>query len=143
MGELASDKNLNQGVALSSVDWRPAEGWHGFVRPDFSAMFIEGETACGKHMTEEALLSSSAAAVTLCSLLPGTFLSSFVSGSLPCPTSPSLLFSFRRILLFEYLPTVCNCTMCLPGAQGDQETGSDPRELELRTVVCYCVSAGN
>lgn len=85
MGELASDKNLNQGAALSSVDWRPAEGWHGFVRPDFSAMFIEGETACGKHMTEEALLSSSASAVTFCSLLPGTFLSSFCLRLPPLP----------------------------------------------------------
>ena len=45
MGELASERAwaLNQGAALSSVDWRPAEGWHGFVCPDFSAMFWGGD----------------------------------------------------------------------------------------------------
>lgn len=101
MGELASDKNLNQGVALSSVDWRPAEGWHGFVRPDFSAMFIEGETACGKHMTEEALLSSSAAAVTLCCL---------ELFSLPLSQAPSLalhLLHYSSLLDGFYCLSIC------------------------------------
>lgn len=73
----------------------------------------------------------------------GNFSLPFVSGS--CLALHLLRYSFLLdgFYVFEYLPTVCKCPMCLPDAQGDQKTGSDPWELELRTVVCYCVSAGN
>lgn len=80
-------------------------GWHGFVCPDFSAMFTVGGTFLWEAYDKEALLSSSASAVAFCSLLPGSFLSSFCLRLPPLPYISSLFLFKGRFYVFEYLPT--------------------------------------
>lgn len=61
---------------------------------------------------------------------------------LSCLASPILYF--QKLFLFCYFVFghfSCLCTTCVPGACGDQKRASCSLELELQTIVSYCMRA--
>lgn len=45
--------------------------------------------------------------------------------------------SFTLFYVYVYIPAVCMCPMCVPGAHGGQKSVLDSLELELQMVVSH------